>query len=281
MAIVLQPVTRAEEYEYRAKYLKDEHHMSGDGPRSAEFRIDKALRYVPFAPNDVVLDISVGKGLLFERIHEKVKECHGTDVTPAMVKRVSDKFKHHPNVHFTTAFSWQLPYPDAMFDKVLMTGAFCLQETKEECMRSLAEIRRVAKPSALIFISDIAVQDESTIEPERISSVQRLKRRIAQDGAVEFLASAKRFVLQKLRQRLGLEPILVESTRGIWFPHDTFVAMCRENKLDATGFQTQMITGPSATRKDYLMKLVTTVVTYFHTHVVDILEYFNYMEAVS
>ncbi len=254
MVKVLQPVTRAEEYEYRAKYLKDEGHMSGDGPRSTEFRINKVLRLVPFESNDVVLDISVGKGLLFERIHDKVKECHGTDVTPSMVERVREKFNSYSNIKFELAFSKLLPYPNGMFDKVLMTGAFCLQETKEECMQSLAEIRRVAKPSATILISDIAVKDESKIQPEHVPVLQRLQRRIAQDGPKEFFASLRRYTLQKVRQQLGIEPVLVESTRGIWFPHETFVEMCRQSGLEAKGFQTQMIVGPSPSRNDYLLK---------------------------
>lgn len=254
MVKVLHPLTRAEEYEFRAKYLKDESHMAGDGPRATEFRINKTLRLVPFAQTDKVLDISPGKGLLFERIHSNVQECKGIDISPAMVERLKEKFSSYPAISFETGPSCKLPYPDAYFDKILMTGAFCLQETKEECMQTLAEIRRVAKPDALIFISDIAVIDESTIPPEQISPVQRLKRRIVQDGPLEFLLSMKRFAVRKVRVLLEFEPVIVESTRGIWFPDAEFVEMCRLNRLAASGFQTQMVTGPSPSRYDYLIK---------------------------
>jgi ubiquinone/menaquinone biosynthesis C-methylase UbiE len=254
--------------------------MSGDGPRSTEFRINKVLRLMPFEKDDVVLDISAGKGLLFERIHDTVKECHGTDVTPAMVERVAEKFKGYRNVKFKIAFAKQLPYPDAMFDKILMTGAFCLQETYEDCMQALAEIRRVAKPTATILLSDIAIKDESTIVPEEVSALHRLKRRVAQDGVTEFFASLKRYTLQKTRQTFGLEPVLVESTRGIWFPEDTFVDMCKKNGLEAIGFQTQMIIGPSPTRNDYLLKLLTPLVTFLYSHLLDAINYFTYLEAL-
>lgn len=93
MAKVLTATTRAEEYELRAKYLKDDHELSGDGRRDAEFRINKVLRLVPFSPEDRVLDISPGKALLFERIHHRVKECHGHDIAPALVERVAKKFQ--------------------------------------------------------------------------------------------------------------------------------------------------------------------------------------------
>ncbi|MBI5473196.1 MAG: class I SAM-dependent methyltransferase [Ignavibacteriae bacterium] len=254
MVKVLHPRTRAEEYEYRAKHLKDEFHMSGDGPKSTAFRIDKVLRHVPFASGDRVLDIGPGKGLLFERIHARVTECCGIDVTPAMVERLKEKFDGYRNVSLTVGWSKNLPYPSAYFDKVLMTGAFCLQETKEECMQTLAEIRRVAKPDALIFISDIAIVDESTLSPERLSPISRVTRRFRQDGPVDFIRSITGFVVRKTRVILEVEPVIVESTRGSWFPHEEFIAMCRSAGLDARGFQTEMIIGLSPSRNDYLIR---------------------------
>lgn len=254
MVRILQATTRAEEYELRAKYLKDDYQLSGDGPRSTEFRINKVLRLVPFESGDTVLDISPGKGLLFEKIHDRVKECHGHDVAPGMVERIKVKFKDYTNVSFTCGPSSKLPYQTAYFDKVLMTGAFCLQETKAECMQTLAEIRRVVKDTAAVFISDIAVVDESKLPPEQISVLQRLLRRFTQDGPLEFLASMKRFLLQRIRITLGIEPVLIPSTRGISFDDATFVSMCKENKLAARGFPTEEITGTSKSRYDYRIK---------------------------
>lgn len=251
MAKVIQATTRAEEYELRAKYLKDEYQLSGDGPKSTEFRINKVLRLVPFSANDVVLDISSGKGLLFEKIHANVTECHGHDVAPAMVARVQEKFKGYPNISFTCGPSSKLPYANAQFDKVLMTGAFCLQETKEECMQTLAEIRRVAKNDAAIFISDICVVDESKLPPEHISLLARIIRRYKHDGPIEFLGSVKRTILRKVRVLLGTEPVVLNAASGIWFSDAEFVEMCRQNRLDAKGFPTQEITGQSKSRYDY------------------------------
>lgn len=253
MGKILQATTRAEEYELRAKYLKDDYQLSGDGPRSTEFRINKVLRLVPFSPNDVVLDISSGKGLLFEKIHASVKECHGHDVAPSLVERVREKFKDHGNVSFTCGPSSKLPYPANSFDKVLMTGAFSLQETKAECMQTLAEMRRVAKTNAVIFISDIAVVDESKLAPEEITGAQRLARRFKQDGAFGFLASFNRYFVQKFRYFFGLEPKLILSDHGIWFDDASFVVMCKENRLEARGFPTEEITGISKSRYDYLI----------------------------
>ena len=253
MVKVVQATTRAEEYELRATYLKDDYQLSGDGPAATEFRINKVLRLVPFESGDRVLDISPGKGLLFEKIHQRVQECHGHDVAPAMVERVRKKFAGYPNVSFTCGPSSSLPYPDAYFDRVLMTGAFCLQETNDECMQTLAEIRRVAKPTATIFISDIAVVDESKLQPERVALVKRLARRLRQDGLIGFGGSLFRFVWQKVRQFLNLEPVLIPSDRGIWFHDATFVQMCRANRLDARGFPTEEITGTSRSRYDYLI----------------------------
>lgn len=121
-------------------------------------------------------------------------------------------------------------------------------------MQTLAEIRRVAKPTATIFISDIAVVDESKLQPEHVSPLRRLVRRFKQDGPTRFVGSVLRFARQKLRQTFGREPVLLPSNRGIWFPHETFVAMCRQNRLEATGFPTEEITGTSTSRYDYIIK---------------------------
>ncbi len=251
MVRVLKATTRAEEYELRAKYLWDDYQLSGDGPLSADFRIRKVMRLVPFSPQDKVLDISPGRGLLFERIRDNVAECKGHDISSTMVERVKKKFAGYPNVSFTCGSASTLPYPDNYFDKVLMTSAFCLQETKKECMQTLAEIRRVAKDTARIFISDIHVVDESTLPREQVRPVQRLVRRFAQDGILRFPLSVVRYAVQRIRVRFELEPLLVESEWGLWIPHDEFVEMCRQNRLEAHGFPTEEITGTSKSRWDY------------------------------
>jgi hypothetical protein len=253
MAKVLTATTRAEEYELRATYLKDDHELSGDGPRDAEFRINKALRLVPFSPNDRVLDISPGKALLFERIHERVKECHGHDIAQALVERVAKKFQNRPTVSFTCGPPFKLPYADKYFDKVLMTGAFCLQESLDECRQTLAEIRRVAKDSAVIFISDNMVVDESKLAPEHVPFAKRLMRRLTQDGLFGFPASVARFVLRKIRVVLGVEPVIIPSNHGTLVEDAVFLEMCKQTRLTAKGFPTEMITGTSRTRRDYLI----------------------------
>ncbi len=265
MVKVLYPESRVEEYEYRARYLRDEYHMSGDGPRSTEFRINKVLRHVPFEPNDKVLDIGPGKGMLFERIHERVHECCGVDVTPAMVQRLKEKFKDHKNVSFRTGLSSNLPYPDSSFDKVLMVGAFCLQETTTESMQTLKEIRRVAKSNATIYISDVCVVDESMLPPKHLSLSARIQRRLHHDGPVEFFISAKRYLSRKVRILLEREPIIVEPTKGIWFPEAEFREMCMKNSLEPKGFQTEMITGISNSRYDYLLRPFIKGAAFWHS----------------
>ncbi len=254
MVRIIKATTRAEEYELRAKHLKDDYQLAGDGPRSTAFRIDKVIRLVKFQPGDRVLDISSGKGLLFERIHKTVKDCVGQDVAPALVERVRKKFEGYPNVSFHCSPACKLPYPDASFDKITMTGAFLLQEDAAECMQTLAEIRRVAKPDATIFISDIAIVEEWSLIPPPLSPLQRLKRRFQQDGLVELPVSLWRHARQRLRIWLEIEPIILPSEHGLVFPDAVFVEMCRKNRLLAKGFPTEEVTGTSRSRWDYLIK---------------------------
>ncbi|MBL8330636.1 MAG: methyltransferase domain-containing protein [Rubrivivax sp.] len=256
MVRIIKATTRAHEYELRAKHLKDDYQLAGDGPRSTAFRIDKVLRLVDFQPGDRVLDISAGKGLLFDRIHARVRECVGTDVSPALVERVASRFADRPNVRFVCAMACKLPFEDASFDKITMTGAFLLQETVEECLQSLAEIRRVAKPGATIFISDIAIVEEWSLVPPPLSTWGRLRRRFQQDGIVQLPSSLLRYGLQRLRVMLEIEPIIIPSEHSLVFPDVVFVEMCRKNGLQARGFPTEEVTGTSLSRWDYLIKPV-------------------------
>ena len=94
--------------------------------------------------------------------------------------------------------------------------------------------------------------EEYELRAKHVPSVARFLRRLKQDGTFGFPISVARFVFQKIRIALEVEPILVPSDHGFFFPDPVFVEMCAQNRLEAHGFPTEEITGTSKSRWDYL-----------------------------
>lgn len=99
-------------------------------------------------PGDRVLDLACGTGLNFPHLRELVGErghVVGADLTPAMLD-IAHKMidaKDWKNVEVREADAGNLPFPDASFDKVIITFALNIIP---EYARAIEEVRRVLVP---------------------------------------------------------------------------------------------------------------------------------------
>ena len=99
-------------------------------------------------PGDRVLDLACGTGLNFPHLRELVGEYGqvvGVDLTPAMLDIarkliVSNNWK---NVEVREADAANLPFPDASFDKVLITFALNIIP---DFVKAIEEVQRVLVP---------------------------------------------------------------------------------------------------------------------------------------
>ncbi len=99
-------------------------------------------------PGERVLDLACGTGLNFRHLREGVGErgrIVGVDLTPAMleVARKVIGANGWMNVEVRETDAAALPFPDASFDKVIMT--FALHVIPDR-MRAIEEVRRVLVP---------------------------------------------------------------------------------------------------------------------------------------
>lgn len=99
-------------------------------------------------PGDRVLDLACGTGLNFPHLRELVGErghIVGADLTPAMldIARKMIDAKGWKNVEVREADAANLPFPDASFDKVIITFALNIIP---EYVRAIEEVRRVLVP---------------------------------------------------------------------------------------------------------------------------------------
>ena len=106
---------------------------------------------VNFQPDDTVLDIGTGSGLLLERVAPRVKNIAGTDIAIEMLKWIP--MKH--NMVLSMMDSTNLGFADNYFDKVMCCGVFQYFPDNAYALKVFEEMVRVCKKGGVIFIGDI------------------------------------------------------------------------------------------------------------------------------
>jgi ubiquinone/menaquinone biosynthesis C-methylase UbiE len=103
-----------------------------------------------------VLDLGCGTGTLALMIAEREPGAHvfGLDGDPSVIERARSKAAAMAlNVSFDEGLSFEMPYADGSFDRVV-TSLFLHHLTTEDKMRSLREVRRVLRPGGELHVAD-------------------------------------------------------------------------------------------------------------------------------
>lgn len=100
-------------------------------------------------PTHVVLDVGCGPGAAVRTAAESVAQAVGVDRSKPMVAIARRRSGRFANVEFLTAGAEDLPFPDAVFDRVWAIHAF---HHWEDRMGGIAECHRVLKPGGRLLI---------------------------------------------------------------------------------------------------------------------------------
>ena len=120
-------------------------------------------------PDDTVLDVACGPGLVVAAFARVVRHATGIDITPAML----DRARTHAAQQGLTNVTWHLgdvlplPWPDASFS--IVTSRFAFHHFLEP-LSVLREMARVAKPGGRVVVID------STPRRERADAFNRMER---------------------------------------------------------------------------------------------------------
>src|SRR5262245_24009103 len=102
-------------------------------------------------PEDTMLDVACGGGLVVCAFARLVKHATGIDITPAMLERARalQQEKGLTNVTWTLGDVLPLPYPDASFS--IVTSRFAFHHFLDPSA-VLAEMKRVCRPGGKVLV---------------------------------------------------------------------------------------------------------------------------------
>lgn len=117
---------------------------------------ERLIRQANIGPGHAVLDVGCGTGTLATWIKRAVPEAAVTGLDGdtrvlAIARRKAERAG--VEARFDRGFSYALPYPDAVFDRVV-SSLFFHHLTHDAKARTIAEIRRVLKPGGELHVAD-------------------------------------------------------------------------------------------------------------------------------
>jgi SAM-dependent methyltransferase len=121
-------------------------------------------------PDDTVLDVACGPGLVVTAFARVVRHATGVDVTPAMLERARQVAAAADlrNASFLEGDVRHLPWPDGSFSVVVSRFAF---HHFEDPAAVLAEMRRVCRPGGRVVVCDLTASDD----PEKAAAFHRIE----------------------------------------------------------------------------------------------------------
>jgi SAM-dependent methyltransferase len=98
--------------------------------------------------SDVLLDIACGNGYGLHELSKSVKEAHGADLSPAIIREAKEKYKAK-NVKFHVGDATKMPFSDDFFD--VITSFETIEHV--DPLMYLKEIKRALKPGGRMIFS--------------------------------------------------------------------------------------------------------------------------------
>ena len=117
--------------------------------------LDRIVQWAGAGPDDTVLDVACGPGLLTCAFAKVAKHATGVDMTPAMLEqaRKTQQEQGLKNVSWLPGNVYSLPFPPAQFS--IVSSRFVFHHLQEP-LAGLKEMKRVCKSGGKIVVADMA-----------------------------------------------------------------------------------------------------------------------------
>jgi SAM-dependent methyltransferase len=132
--------------------------------------LDLLVEFAGAGPDDTVLDVACGPGLVVCAFAARARHATGIDVTPAMLERARTLASEQglTNVSWKAGEVLPLPFPDASFTIVSSRFAFHHFEAPRAV---LAEMARVCTPGGKVVLCDVMASPD----PVRAAAFNRME----------------------------------------------------------------------------------------------------------
>ena len=223
--------------------------MKGTDAIRKEFVLKKVVQYVHTERHDMLLQIGSDDGVLFDLVHQKVKECHCIEPAGRRARVLARRYRGLSNILIQQGSLTNLPYPHGYFTRIFFHEMSLRISSELELRRTLDEIYRVAAKNAVIFIGGISTKKEPSSR---------------------FLSQIReRIELQLTRWRESLPPQGWMATRidsflrswrtlsyGFLISEKKFRSLCREYRLEGPPLRIELTHALSLARTDFLLRPV-------------------------
>src|SRR5262249_53194869 len=121
-------------------------------------------------PDDEVLDVACGPGLVACAVARVARQVTGLDLTPAMIDKARERERSLglSNLTWVVGDAQPLPFPDASFSRVITRYSF---HHLTDPASAFAEMVRVCRPGGRVMVADVF-----TTSPEQAAAYDRLEK---------------------------------------------------------------------------------------------------------
>ena len=136
-----------------------------------EEALNRIVEWAEAGPEDTVLDVACGPGLLVCAFARAAKHATGVDMTPAMLEqaRKAQEESGVSNVTWQRGDVYSLPFTPAQFSIVSSRFAF---HHLQDPLAALREMKRVCRPGGRMVVADMAPASEKAAA---LNAAERLR----------------------------------------------------------------------------------------------------------